>query len=444
MKKKISDRFTIKEMILFSLPCIGMQLVDNTYQVADGYFISNYIGVSAFAAENLIFPMLLIVLSIGTVFGAGSSALVASFLGKKNEKKACELMTFLLCALLLVGVLASALLYVLMPRVSVLGGAQGSLISDCTRYGRVLALFMPLQMLCLYFQSLLVAADQTNLGFISSVVNAAVNIVLDYLFVAVFGWGLAGAAVATGIAWTVCASIPVAYFFRQTEKLHFVPFTTDFRALGQACGNGFSEMIDSVAYAIIAVLFNHQLMRYFGEYGVAAYAVTEYVSGIFLSVFFGFCISMTPVVGYHYGARNTTELKNLKKSGLTITVLAGVGMALLAFSLAEPIAALYTKYDVELMALAVHALRCCSLAYIISGATQYSAAYFTGLGDGLSSAMIAVTKSFLFPLILMMAIPRLVGADGLWFVTPISEVLSVIFILVWVKVKGEKYAEHSE
>ena len=412
-----------------------MQLVDNTYQVADGFFISNYIGPFAFAAENLIFPVLVVLAGIGMMFGSGAAALISHSLGEGDGEKANRQLTLTVAILAALGVLVSAILFFLMPWIARTISASENLtepekvVRYCVEYGRILAVCMPFQMLSSAFHPLLIAANRPGLGLIATVVNAVVNILLDYVAVACLGWGLRGVAIATGLAWIVSALVPLVWFANKKHPLHFGPFRWMGRDLGKTCYNGASEMADTVSYALIAMLFNTQLLRYVGEFGVDAYAVSEYVSGVFLAVFFGISMSVTSVVGYHLGQGNKAELNNVRKGGLRLMAALGLIMALSSFILAGPIAGIFVGYDPKLMTLAVDALRIISFSYLLCGVTTFSSAFFTGMGDGTGSLIVAVLKSFAVPLIALLLLPRWLGARGIWIVTPLSEAVSLLAVI---------------
>jgi len=440
-KIKLSDHFTIPRLLLFSLPSIGMQIVDNTYQVADGFFISNFVNETAFGAENMIFPPLMIVISIGLMFGGGASALLSSEMGKGNTERANRLLTATIAALVAVGVVASALLFFLMPWVARLVGAGENMAHYCIDYGRILAIFMPLAMLAMAFHPLLITAERPVLGLIVSIANAVVNIVLDWLFLAVFGWGIKGAALATALAWTASAGIPFAYFLRGEGKLHFSRLELDWKALGQTVYNGASEMVDSVAYAVVAVVFNLQLIRYIGEAGVEAYAVSEYVGGFFNAAFYGISMSIIPVAGFHLGQSNAKELHNLWNKGMILMACLGVAVTGLCFVFSEPIAKFFVGYNKDLTELSVYAMRRVCLHLLLLGITVYAGSYFTGLNQGTASLLIALTKGIIGPLVLVWLLPRLMGQDGLWMSIPFAEVLGALTAVIcfaWWRSSGEK------
>ena len=425
-KNQISDHFKISTMLLFSLPSIGMQIVDNTYQIADGYFISNFISEEAFEAENLIFPVLLIVMYVGLMFGTGASALISKELGEGKKERANQLLSMSIAVLTAVGLILSAALFILMPTICRWVGATEEMMDHIVVYGRVLACFMPFQMLSMAFHPLLITANRPGLGLVTTISNATVNILLDYLFVAVFGWGMRGAAIATGIAWLVSAIVPLVFFINKKHPLHFVRPCRDLGALGRTLYNGASEMVDGVSYAIVAMIFNLQLLRWMGNAGVGAYAVSEYVSGLFMAIFYGISMSIVPVVGYQLGRKDVSELRSLRRNGFVLMSGLGIIMTGLGIGLADPVSRLFVGYNEQLTALSVEALRIISFSYLLNGVTTFSSSYFTGLNQGSASLAIAAVKGFIGPLAAVFTLPLIIGPKGMWFSTPAAEILAMI------------------
>ena len=434
-KIKLSDHFTISRILLFSLPSIGMEIVDSTYQVVDGFFISNYIGESAFGAENLIYPPLLIIMSLGLMFGSGASALLSKEMGEGHGERANRLMTMLTGILTGVGIVLSLAMFLLMPRVARWVGSSDEMLGNCIAYGRVLSLFMPFQMLSMAFHALLIAAERPGLGLAVTISNAVLNIILDWAFVVIFGWGLEGAAVATGLSWIISAAIPFVFFLRKNSELHFTKPVFDLKALAQTVYNGASEMVDAVAYAVVAVIFNLQLIRYFGDAGVEAYAVCEYVGGFFNAVFYGISMSIVPVVGYHLGQANKKELHSLWHRGMILMGSCDLVITMICIGFARHIASVFVGYNLELTALSTHALKLDSLYLLLNGVTIYAGSYFTGLNQGTASLVIALIKGIIGPLLFIWMLPVVFGPDAIWLATPGSEFIAAIamclFIVWW-------------
>lgn len=434
---QISDHFTFTKLLRFALPSIGMQLVDNTYQIADGYFISNFIGKDAFEAENLIFPPLLIVMYVGLMFGTGASALISKELGEGRQERAARVLSLAVSVLAAAGVLLSAALYFLLPSIARWVGAPEAMAPDCITYGRVLAFFMPFQMLSMAFHPLMITAGRPGLGLVATLSNAAANILLDGLFVAGFRWNLQGAALATGLAWLVSAVIPCVFFFNRKNFLHFTRPCADLRALGRTMYNGASEMVTAVSYAVVTVIFNLQLLRWVGSDGVGAYAVSDYLAGVFIAVFYGLSMSVVPVVGYHLGQKDIAELRSLRKTGFTLMGALGLVAAGLCFGLAVPVSRLFVGYNQQLTDLSVQALRIISLTYLVSGITTFASSYFTGLNQGTASLAVAFAKGFAGPLVAVWLLPLALGATGIWLANPAAEILALLtmvpFLLHWIR-----------
>ncbi len=440
MKKiLISDHFTMGKILLFSLPTIGMQLVDNTYQVADGFFISNYIGPTAFAAESVIFPPLTVVAGVGLMFGAGGAAILSQTIGEGDKEKANRQMSVIMLALAVLSLILGAALYILMPKIAAWVGAPEELIPHCVEYGRILAACMPFQILNAAFHPILIAADKATLGFIVSIINAAINILLDWITVGVLHMGLTGAGLATGLAWVISAMIPLIYFFRKESPLHFGKIQWSWRNLGQTCYNGASEMADSISYAVVAIFFNARLLEHIGEFGVDAYAVSEYISALFISVFFGISMSITPVVGYHMGNKDTRELQSIFRKGARLMGIIGLVTWALSFGFAWQTAEFFVGYDQRLMELSVKAQRIISFNFLLYGVTVFASAFFTGMGDGKASLAVALNKCLLMPMLGLLILPGIFGSTGIWMVAPFSELMASAAVVIIIYLYNRKY-----
>lgn len=423
--------FSKRKIMLFALPTIGALLVYNIYTMVDGYFISNYLGNNAFAAESLISPLILLVLCLGSMFGVGGNALISYMHGENDDEGANRCFTQTVASLIFLTSVIALLFWIFMPTLSRLVGAKSESLPLCVRYGRLLSVFIPVGVLFFAFQSLLVSAGKTKFGFLLMVASAAANFILDYLLVAVKGMGLVGGAIGTIAGWAACAVPAFIYFCRPESKPHFVRFRLNLPMLKQTAWNGLSEMVDSSSVALVSILYNRMLMRFYGETGVSAGSVGTYVSSIFLSVSMGISISVTAAVAYHYGKGNHREVLALRKNGMQLNLMLGCSMLFLSRILAKPIAELFVGYDFQVCALAVHALNVFSFAFPFSGVTVFAAGFYTGLNDGSRSAMIAGAKALLFPCILIAVCRIFSFSEGLWYVTPAAEMLTVILVLLF-------------
>ena len=429
MDIKLSDHFTYKKLLLFAAPTIGTVLIAITYDIIDGYFVSNYIGKTAFAAVNVIYPFQLMLSVIGYMFGTGGSALIASELGRGKAERARQVFTMIIRTALYLGLALAVLGFIFLPEIGALIGATPDIMEYGLPYGRTLFLFLPIMIAGYAFQSILITAEKPQLGFYLSIANMFSNIIFDYLFIVVFQWEMVGAAVATGIGACINGVVPLYYFSHPNSScLHFTSYKFDRQALRQAlldtCSNGLSEMVDDMATSIIFVFYNIQLLRFMGEDGVAAFGVVVFVEGIFTAVFAGLCLEANSVVGYHYGAKNFSELKSLLKKGITLNLLFGVLMFFLAVTTASWIAEIYVGYDLEVCALAEEALKAFALAFVLQGFNIYAAAYFTGLNNGKISAAIALSRTFLFQTLAIFGLPLILGAESLWICQAVAELVA--------------------
>ncbi len=418
----LSDHFTYQKLLLFAMPTIGMILISITYDVVDGYFTSNYIGKTAFSAVNIVYPFQLLLSMVGYMFGTGGSALIASQLGNGNTEKANQYFTMIIRVAIAVGLLLAVLGMIFLPWVASLIGATPEILKYGVPYGRTLFVFLPIMIVGYAFQSLLITAEKPQFGFYLSIANLLSNIVFDYLFIVHFGWGMIGAAAATGIGACLNGIVPLIYFMRpNSSRLRFIRCKTELKPLLKACSNGASEMVNDMATSFIFVLYNYQLLRMIGEDGVAAYGVIIFVEGIFASFFYGFALEATTVVGYNFGAKNYTELKSLLKKGNALNFGFGIAMTILCIVCAPMVAKIYVGYDEEVYRLSIHAMQLYALAFLFQGFNEFSSAYFTGLNNGKVSAIIAFSKTFIIQTAAIMLLPMFLGIEGLWLAQAVAE-----------------------
>ena len=436
----LSDHFTYKRLIRFTLPTIAMMIFTSIYGVVDGYFISNYVGKTPFAAINLIMPFIMIVGGTGFMIGTGGTALTAKILGEGNPKEAnnCFSMMTLFAAAL--GVALSILGIVFMRPVSVLLGATEDMLRDCMTYGNLMMAFNVLFMLQNLFQTFLVAAEKPKLGLAATIAAGCTNMALDALFVGVFHWGVAGAAWATGISQLVGTVIPMIYFISSKKsplRLRWVRLRI--RPILSACANGSSELMSNISGSVVAMLYNFQLLRFAGEDGVSAYGVIMYVLFIFVALYVGYAVGVSPIVSYHYGAKNTDELKSLLRKSCVLMTITGVCMTVAAVLLSPPLAKLYVGYDADLYALTNHAMRIYSVHFVLTGLNIFASSFFTALNNGGVSAAISFLRTLIFQAASVLLLPMVLGADGIWWAVTVAEVFAFIISVCFLIGKRKQY-----
>lgn len=427
MNIELSDHFSYKKLLQFTLPSIGMMVFTSVYGVVDGYFVSNYTGNIPFAAINLIMPFLMFFSAIGFMIGSGGTALIAFHLGTGDKKRANAVFSLLTYVVILTGIIVTIGGEIGLRKVAVLLGATEEMLPYCVSYGRIILLALVPFMLQNMFQSFLVVAEKPQLGFIITVLAGLTNIVGDYIFVAKLSMGVNGAAIATALSQCVGGIVPLIYLsIPNSSLLRLGKPEMSTSSLLKAAGNGASEFVTNISLSVVSMIYNFQLMKYAGESGVSAYGVIMYVSFIFIAVFIGYSMGMAPIVGYNYGAGNHSELKNVYIKSKTIIFATSLCMLILSEVLSTPLAKLYVGYDDNLMRLTENAFRIYSVSYLIMGMNIFASAFFTALNNGKVSAIISFTRTFAFQAISVVLLPLLFEINGIWWATAVAETLALI------------------
>lgn len=424
---QLSDHFNYGRLLRFTVPAMVMMIFTSIYSVVDGIFVSNFVGKTAFAAVNLIFPFLMLLGVVGSMLGTGGSALVAKTLGQRDRELANRIFSMLVVAGVVVGVVFCIIGFWLIEDIAVLLGARGDMVQLCVTYGRIILPALPCFILQYMFQSLLITAERPTLGLAVTVIAGLTNIVLDFLLIVVFDLGLVGAACATALAQTVGGLVPLVYFaLPNTSLLRLVKPVYEGRFLVQAATNGLSEFLSSVSMSVVSMLYNWQLMRYIGEDGVAAYGVIMYVAFILMAMAFGYSMGVSPIVSYNYGSGNHAELQNVFRRSLVLVGIMGAVTVVLAECLATPLSQLFVGYDEGLFALTRKAFMIYCLSFFLAGFNMFASAFFTALNNGIVSGVIAFGRTMVCETTAVLVLPLLFGMDGIWFAIIVAEVLALM------------------
>ena len=428
MQYALDGHYGYRRLIRSSIPGIAMMLVGSIYSVVDGLFVSNFVGTTAFAALNVIWPAIMLIGALGLMVGTGGSALVAKTMGEGDHDRAHQMFTMLVQFTFVLAALFMVPLYLLMEPLARMLGAEGEMVRQCVIYGRICTLGLPAFMLQMAFQSFYMTAEQPQLGTVMSIVCAVTNMSLDALFIVGFKWGLAGAAAASMLACCVGGFFPLWYFSNRRNRSSLKMVTTRFerRPLLQACSNGLSEYVGNISFNILAICYNLQLLRLMGENGVAAYSVLLYYSYVFAAIFFGYNITVTPVVGFNYGAGDKAELKSLLRHSMILLLTLGFVITGVSELSAGPAARLFVGYDPELTALTKRAIRISMASFVLVGVNLFTSAWFTGLGNGKVSAVAAFLRNLVLELGFVFLLPALFGPDGIWFAVDAAELACLL------------------
>lgn len=440
MKIKLSDHFTYSKLLRFVFPSIIMMVFTSIYGVVDGLFVSNFAGKTAFASINLVMPFVMILGGIGFMIGTGGTALVSKVLGEGKKEKANEIFTMMIIFTLLLGALLSVIGVISMPRVADFLGATEEMMADCVIYGRIVTGFTVAFMLQNVFQSFLIAAEKPKLGLLATVLAGIANMALDAIFIIVFKWGVAGAAIATGLSQCVGGNFPLIYFLRKNSSLLRLTKTKlEIKPILNACGNGSSELMSNISSSVVSMIYNFQLMKYVGEDGVSAYGVLMYVQFIFVAIYIGYAIGCAPITGYHFGARNHNELKNMLRKSSFLSAASGVVLTILAIALSSPLAKLFVGYDEELYELTRHAFRLFAYSFLLAGFNIFTSSFFTALNNGAVSAAISFMRTLIFQTSSVLILPIFLGVDGIWWAITVAEIFAFILSLIFLFAKRKKY-----
>ena len=416
MRIQLSEHFTYRKLLRFTLPSVIMMVCTSIYGVVDGVFVSNFVGSDAFAAVNLIMPFLMVLGAVGFMLGTGGSALVAYTLGAGNEKRANEIFSLLIYVLIGLGAVFTV------------------------SYGRIVLLGLIPYMLQNTFQSFLVTAERPQLGLYVTIAAGVTNIVLDALFVAVLQWGVEGAALATILSQFVGGVIPLVYFLRpNSSKLRLGRTAFHGRALLKACANGSSEFMTNISMSVVNMLYNWQLMRLMGSGGVAVYGVIMYVNFIFIAIFLGYSMGSAPIVGYHYGAGNRAELRGLLRKSLCIITVMSVMLTAAALLLARPLSLIFMSKEPALLPVTIRAFSIYSLSFLMAGYNIYASSFFTALNDGFISALISFARTLVFQVAAVIVLPTLWDIDGVWAAVVAAETLALLLSAACLVGKRKKY-----
>lgn len=437
---KLSDSFNYKKLLRYTFPAVIMLVFTSIYGVVDGFFVSNFVGKTPFAAVNFIMPLMMILGSVGFMFGTGGSALIAKTFGEGDKQKANKIFSLIIYISLAISIVLTVLAIIFMRPIASALGADGQLLEDSITYGRLVAIAIPAFVLQTEFQILFATAEKPKIGLYITIAAGVTNILLDALFIVVFSWGLVGAAVATALSLFVGGVIPLFFFGRKNSSLLRLTKTKfDGQALLRTITNGSSEFVNHISMSIVGVLFNMQLLKYAGVDGVAAYGVIMYVNMIFISVYLGYAVGVAPIISYHFGAKNSNELKGLLKKSVVIMGGFSLIMFALAQFLAKPMSIVFVGYDQGLMDMTQRALFLYAFSFLFSGVGIFGSSFFTAMNDGLVSALIAFMRTLIFQTGAVFIFPLLWGVDGIWLSVVLAEAMALLVTILFFIGNRRKY-----
>ncbi len=426
MKIELNTHFTFKKLLLATLPSMLMMLFTSIYSIVDGLFVSNFVGKTAFAAVNLMMPVIVMIGALGFMMGSGGTALIGKTLGEKDTEKANKYFSQIVYFTILIGLIVSFAVFFFIKDIAIMLGAKGELLEYSIKYARIMISFEVMYMLQNAFQNLFMAANKALLGFSISVIAGITNIIGDALLVGVLKFGVEGAAIATVLSQSIAGLFPILYFSRRNSSaLKLVKTSINIKTIYKAATNGASELLSNISQSLVSMVYNKQLMSYVGEDGISAYGVIMYVGYMFTAIYLGYSLGQSGYVAYNYGAQNTDELKNIRKKSLIINSSFGIVMLFIVELFATPLAKIFVGYDKELLNLTVNGFKLYGICYLISGINIYTSSFFTSLNNGLISGLSSFLRTFVFQIIAVIILPLLFGLTGIWLSMLVAEIMSL-------------------
>lgn len=417
---------TLKNILKFAVPTIAMTVFMSFYTMVDGLFVSNLIGTSALSAINLTAPVIQLVTAISTMLATGGSAVIMKKMGEQKVDEAKEDFTFLIIVNAIVGIIMCAVGYLVIERIFAGMNLSADVEGYCVEYlSRYLVFTVPI-LLMNNFTLYMIASEKAALSLICSVTGGVLNMALDYVFIAVFGMGISGAAIATGLGYSVTAVVGLFVFSRKKSLLHFKKPAFRLKVLASAATNGCSEMATALVTGIITMMFNWTMLHYVGEDGVAAVTIIMYVLMFASSLYTGYSYGVAPMISYYYGEQNHEKLQKLV--AVSMRVIAAISLVTVAasFLLTKPLVSVFARADNPVYGLAVTGNRICTIALLFIGFNIFASGMFTALSNGVVSAVLAFSRSFVFMLITMLVLPVILGVNGIWLATPAAELMALV------------------
>ncbi len=416
---------TLKNILKFAVPTIVMTVFMSFYTMVDGLFVSNLIGTDALSAINLTAPVIQLVTAISTMLASGGSAVIMKKMGEQKTHEAREDFTFLILVNAAVGIVMCAAGYLAMDHIFAGMDLSAEVEGYCVDYlSRYLVFTVPI-LLMNNFTLYLIASEKASLSLACSVTGGILNMALDYVFIAGFGMGIGGAAVATGLGYSVTAVVGLFVFSRKKSLLHFKKPVYRWKVLVKAAANGCSEMAAALVTGIITMMFNWTMLRFVGEDGVAAVTIIMYVLMFASSLYTGYSYGVAPMISFYYGEQNREKLKKLAAVSLKVIAVIAVLTVAASFLLTKPLVSIFVRPDNPVYDLAVTGNRLCTIALFFIGFNIFASGMFTALSNGIVSAVLAFSRSFVFMAAAMLVLPLFLGVNGIWLATPAAELMAL-------------------
>lgn len=444
MENLLEKKVTLTSLIKYTLPTVIMMMFFSLYTIVDGMFISRFVGANALSSTNIVYPVINILIGIGVMFATGGSAIVAKTMGENKNEEAREYFTLITISTIIVGIIVEIICIIFINDIIYALGSTKSLFFYCKEYLFFMIIFTPFIILKLYFDYFLVTAGVPNLGLLSSVAGGILNIVLDYVFIVQLNMGVKGAALATCIGYVLPSIVGVIYFFNKNNLLHFVRPKFNFKIISRSCSNGMSEMVTQISSGLTTFLFNIVMIKFLGEEGVAAITIMLYMQFLLNAAYLGFTSGVSPRISYNYGRQDENQVGNLFKYSIIIISAFGVITFIMSRAMSEILISLFATKGSTLFEISHNGFMIFSISFLVAGINIFGSGMFTAFSNGKISAILSLLRTFIFFLMGIFVLPRVMGVDGVWLVVPFAEVATMIVSLIFMyKYKKEYLYENA-
>lgn len=429
---KLEHRVHFRWLIGFAMPTILSSIFSSLYSTVDGIFVARWVDTDALSAINITMPMIYLASALGMMFGTGGNALVARKLGEGKEREAQEDFSLLMAVAFLFSVTLGILCFIFLNPLCRFLGSDTALLTYCRQYMIPVLISLPFAVFGMVFQLSFITVGKAGLGAALSVAGGVLNIVLDWLFISVFQWGLAGAAIATGIGYALPSVAGVLWFcINRTQILHVVRPKWRPKTIIDSCVNGSSEMVSVLAFSVITILFNRILMELGGSDGVASLSIIWYAQGLFGGLFRGYINGISSVASFNLGRRDKEQLFNVFRISIWTLGITSIVVMLISYLAGDMVVDFFAKNNDHVRGIALHGFRIVATSFPMMAYNVFGSGWFTALNDGKTSAKLSFCRTVIFMVIPVLILPRLLEMDGVWLSITVGEAFSILMTIYY-------------
>lgn len=436
--KCFEEKISYPQFLKYLVPSVLTMIFLSFYTTIDGFFVSRYAGSDALAGINIVIPITCVIFGVSVMLATGSGAIIGEKLGQKREQEANEIFTFITIVLLVLSVLFTIGGILFLKPICIFLGSSERLLEHVLPYAFVIFLGAIPMSFKLFFEYLVRTDGRAQIGMVMSLTGLILNVVFDYILVAVFRLGTLGAAWGTFLSIAVSMVIGLIYFLKHSQ-IRFCKPKANCSALLKSCTNGSSEMLTEMSTGITTFLFNLIIMRYFGEDGVAAVTIIMYIYYFFISFYMGIAVATAPIISYNYGARNYNKIRETTRYSFITIAITSVVILMVSFTFGKQIIHLFVG-DGTVFSLTWDGLKLFSPVFLFIGLNVFLSGYFTALGNGFISAMISSLRSLILVIVFILVLPKLIGVSGVWMTMPLSEAVTIFIAIYLYRTYGKSFS----